>query len=119
MNTDEKRPLVAVAHVVLETDQMERSALFMQTIGMRPVFLGPQVSVLELRGVVTDRNSPADIAARFETGAATEELPSTSRFRDLATASSFLSEPYTAYGRKRPVYRSERSPPLRYNRQRL
>lgn len=29
---------------------MEASAAFMQTIGMRPIFLGPQVSVLELRG---------------------------------------------------------------------
>jgi len=29
---------------------MEESARFMQTIGMRPFFLGPQVSVLELRG---------------------------------------------------------------------
>jgi len=50
MSTDEQRPLVAVAHVVLETDRMEQSAQFMQTIGMRPFFLGPQVSVLELRG---------------------------------------------------------------------
>lgn len=29
---------------------MEASAAFMQTIGMRPIFLGPRVSVLELRG---------------------------------------------------------------------
>lgn len=50
MSTDEQRPLLAVAHVVLETDRMEQSAQFMQTIGMRPFFLGPQVSVLELRG---------------------------------------------------------------------
>lgn len=50
MITDEQRPLLAVAHVVLETDRMEQSAQFMQIIGMRPFFLGPQVSVLELRG---------------------------------------------------------------------
>ena len=50
MTTDEHRPLVAVAHIVLETDRMEESARFMQTIGMRAFFLGPQVSVLELRG---------------------------------------------------------------------
>ena len=50
MSTDKQRPLVAVAHIVLETDRMEQSAQFMQTIGMRPFFLGPQVSVLELRG---------------------------------------------------------------------
>ena len=47
---DEHRPLVAVAHIVLETDRMDESARFMQTIGMRAFFLGPQVSVLELRG---------------------------------------------------------------------
>lgn len=47
---DDQRPPIAVAHVVLETDRMEASAAFMQAIGMRPVFLGPQVSVLELRG---------------------------------------------------------------------
>ena len=50
MNENDQRPGVAVAHVVLETDRMEESAQFMQTIGMRPIFLGPQVSVLELRG---------------------------------------------------------------------
>jgi hypothetical protein len=71
MNTDEQRPLVAVAHVVMETDRMEESAQFMQTIGMRPFFLGPQVSVLELRGgthlilmrkdSVAGGNSPFDL----------------------------------------------------------
>ena len=50
MSTNEQRPPVSVAHVVLETDRMEQSAQFMQSIGMRPFFLGPQVSVLELRG---------------------------------------------------------------------
>jgi len=41
---------VGVAHVVLETDRMEESARFMRTIGLRPVFDGPQVSVYEMRG---------------------------------------------------------------------
>lgn len=50
VNPVDQRPTVAVAHVVLETDRMDESAAFMQAIGMRPVFLGPQVSVLELRG---------------------------------------------------------------------
>lgn len=50
MNEDDQRPLVAVAHVVLETDRMNETVEFMQTIGMRSVFVGPQVSVLELRG---------------------------------------------------------------------
>lgn len=44
------RPQVGVAHVVLETDRMGESAGFMRTIGMRPIFDGPQVSVYEMRG---------------------------------------------------------------------
>ena len=44
------RPPLGVAHVVLETDRMEESAYFMRTIGMRPIFQGPEVSVYELRG---------------------------------------------------------------------
>ena len=49
-STNEQRPPVAVAHVVLDTDRMEESAHFIRTIGMRPVFEGPEVSVYELRG---------------------------------------------------------------------
>src|SRR5215813_5044294 len=49
-SAQDQRPPIAVAHVVLETDRMEESARFMRTIGMRPVFEGPQVSVYELRG---------------------------------------------------------------------
>ena len=44
------RPPLAVAHVVLETDRMEQSAKFVRTIGMRPIFEGPDVSVYEMRG---------------------------------------------------------------------
>jgi hypothetical protein len=71
MNTNDPRPPVAVAHVVLETDRMTESAQFMQTVGMRPIFLGPDVSVLELRGgthlilmrkdQVTAGNAPFDL----------------------------------------------------------
>jgi catechol 2,3-dioxygenase-like lactoylglutathione lyase family enzyme len=50
MSEDEQRPPLSVAHVALETDRMEESAHFMRTIGMRPVFQGPEVSVFELRG---------------------------------------------------------------------
>ncbi|TQV69611.1 GNAT family N-acetyltransferase [Exilibacterium tricleocarpae] len=45
-----RRPSVGVAHVVLETNSMERSSQFMRTIGMRPIFDGPEVSVYEMRG---------------------------------------------------------------------
>lgn len=47
---DDQRPSVAVAHVVLATDRMEESLAFMEAIGMRRLFEGPQVSILEVRG---------------------------------------------------------------------
>jgi len=50
MSEHDRRPPLGVAHVVLETDRMEESAHFMRTIGMRPIFQGPEVSVYELRG---------------------------------------------------------------------
>ncbi|SHM33885.1 VOC family protein [Halomonas cupida] len=50
MNTNDQRPAVSVAHIVLQTDRMEASAEFMRTIGMRPIFDGPKISVYELRG---------------------------------------------------------------------
>ena len=50
MNARDQRPEVAVAHVVLETDRMEASCRFARTVGMRPVFEGPEVSVYEMRG---------------------------------------------------------------------
>jgi catechol 2,3-dioxygenase-like lactoylglutathione lyase family enzyme len=50
MSEHDQRPPLGVAHVVLETDHMEESAHFMRTIGMRPIFQGPEVSVYELRG---------------------------------------------------------------------
>lgn len=50
MNEHDQRPLVGVAHVVLQTDRMEDSARFLRTIGMRSIFDGPQVSVYEMRG---------------------------------------------------------------------
>ena len=47
---NDQRPAVGVAHVVLDTDRMSESTQFMRTIGMRPIFDGPQVSVYEMRG---------------------------------------------------------------------
>jgi len=46
MNSPDQRP----AHVVLDTDRMQETARFMRTVGMRPVFDGPDVSVYEMRG---------------------------------------------------------------------
>jgi hypothetical protein len=50
MSDPDQRPAVGVAHVVLHTDRMTESAQFMRTIGMRPIFDGPEVSVYEMRG---------------------------------------------------------------------
>jgi catechol 2,3-dioxygenase-like lactoylglutathione lyase family enzyme len=44
------RPSVGIAHVVLQTDSMQKSADFMEVIGMRPIFRGESVSVYEMRG---------------------------------------------------------------------
>ncbi|MBB5020237.1 catechol-2,3-dioxygenase [Chitinivorax tropicus] len=46
----EQRPVVAVAHITLETDRMGESARFIRAIGMRPIFEGNAVAVYELRG---------------------------------------------------------------------
>lgn len=49
---------------------MEESAQFMQALGMRPIVLGPQVSVLELRGgthlVLMRKDKVAGGAAQFD-----------------------------------------------------
>jgi hypothetical protein len=50
MSSQDARPPLGVAHVVLETDRMDESAHFMRTIGMRPIFEGSPVSVYEMRG---------------------------------------------------------------------
>lgn len=50
MSENDQRPRVWVAHVVLETDHMAKSGHFMRTIGMRPIFEGPETSVYEMRG---------------------------------------------------------------------
>jgi hypothetical protein len=50
MKSQDTRPAVAVAHVVLETDRMTQSGEFMRAVGMRAIFEGPDVSVYEMRG---------------------------------------------------------------------
>lgn len=50
MALDDKKPLVGVAHVVLQTDRMAESVHFMRALGMRLLFDGPEISVLEMRG---------------------------------------------------------------------
>lgn len=50
MSEEGLRPPVWVGHVVLATDRLDASAEFMRTIGMRPVYQGPEVAIFELRG---------------------------------------------------------------------
>ena len=50
MSVKDPRPAVWVGHIVLESDRLEATAQFMCTIGMRTIFPGPRVAVLELRG---------------------------------------------------------------------
>jgi hypothetical protein len=50
MSVNDPRPAVWVGHIVLESDRLEATAQFMRTIGMRTIFPGPRVAVLELRG---------------------------------------------------------------------
>lgn len=70
MSEHDRRPDVGVAHVVMETDLMEKSASFMRTIGMRPIFDGPEVSVYEMRGgthlILLRKETVAAGAASFD-----------------------------------------------------
>lgn len=50
MSASDQRPSVGVAHVALDTDRMTETAWFMRSVGMRPIFEGPDVSVFEMRG---------------------------------------------------------------------
>jgi len=68
MRKNDQRPAVGVAHVVLETDRMVDTCRFMRTLGMRPIFDGPEVSVYEMRGgthlllMLNDRVEAGDAA---------------------------------------------------------
>jgi Glyoxalase/Bleomycin resistance protein/Dioxygenase superfamily len=70
MNQNDQRPPVGVAHVVLQTDRMDDSVQFMRTIGMRPIFDGPEVSVYEMRGgthlILTRRDKIVAGGASFD-----------------------------------------------------
>lgn len=44
------RPPVWIGHVALNTPDLDASAVFMERIGLRPIFRGDEVVVLELRG---------------------------------------------------------------------
>jgi catechol 2,3-dioxygenase-like lactoylglutathione lyase family enzyme len=50
MNEHGERPAIGVAHVVMHTPRLAESFTFMRSLGMRPIFDGPRVSILEMRG---------------------------------------------------------------------
>ena len=89
MKAEDLRPPVWVGHVVLETNRLEETAQFMQTIGMRPIVQRTDFAVLELRGgthlvliakpEVTAKDAPFDLMV--------EDLHATHRrFTDLGMA---------------------------------
>lgn len=70
MATVDDRPPVWVGHVTLPTNRLDASETFMQKLGMRPVFRGDDVAVLELRGgthlVLLKQDAAAEGDADFD-----------------------------------------------------
>ncbi len=70
MSTVDDRPSVWVGHITLHTHCLDESETFMQKIGMRPIFRGDEVAVLELRGgthvVLLKQDSPGEGNADFD-----------------------------------------------------
>lgn len=50
MPTKDKRPAVWVGHICMNTNRLDESREFMMKLGMRPIYHGDGVSILELRG---------------------------------------------------------------------
>ena len=46
----DERPDIWIGHVSLHTAKLDKSEAFMKQIGLRPIFRGDEVAVLELRG---------------------------------------------------------------------
>lgn len=44
------KPSAWVGHVVLESEQVEATAAFLAAVGLRAIFRGPTMAILELRG---------------------------------------------------------------------
>ena len=70
MSSEDGRPPVWVGHITMETDRLEESETFMEQIGMRPMFRGDDVAVMELRGgthlVLLKRNEVKPDDAAFD-----------------------------------------------------
>jgi catechol-2,3-dioxygenase len=48
--SDEKRPDVWIGHVRMTTSALDESEAFMKEIGLRSIFRGEEIAVMELRG---------------------------------------------------------------------
>lgn len=46
----EERPPIAIGHVVLRVSGVPRAAAFYATLGLRPIWEGPALAILELSG---------------------------------------------------------------------
>lgn len=66
----DERPAVWVGHVHMPSPDVAASYAFMQKLGMRPIFEGEEVGVLELRGgthlVVTPGEAVTQATAEFD-----------------------------------------------------
>jgi hypothetical protein len=85
------RPPLWIGHVFLESDRLEESARFMQSIGMRAVYQEPGVAIFELRGgthlVLAEKNEIVPGDAPFDL--MVEDLHAThQRFTSLGFAPS-------------------------------
>lgn len=96
MKENEHRPPLWVGHIELETNEIAKSEEFMRLIGMRPIFNGDDVAVLELRGgthlvLVANNNKINPSAAPFDL--MVDDLEATHRkFKGLGLSPSPIKE---------------------------
>ena len=58
----DRRPPMAIAHVFLPATAVHAAADWLETIGLRPIFAGDEIAILELRGGTHVIVTPADSA---------------------------------------------------------
>ncbi|MBC80961.1 MAG: hypothetical protein CMQ33_09025 [Gammaproteobacteria bacterium] len=66
--SDDKRPEVWIGHVRMTTRALDESEAFMEEIGLRSIFHGEEIAVMELRGgthivLAQDKDSEPDKAS--------------------------------------------------------
>lgn len=67
---DDKRPDVWIGHISMKTQTLDSSEAFMKEIGLRSIFRGDTVAVLELRGgthiVLAEDKSSEPVSVGFD-----------------------------------------------------